>query len=427
MSRVSRHVMERAGTLLGILGLFVVGFLTSLDVWTVVIAPLFIRVQFLQGVLSVGAFSVVIAAIGLLLVRDVWRDDAADARVRSGPLVQAIVPAYRDADVVDASVTSLLENDYDPLRIVIAVEPDDERTRERAAQLAETYEPVEVLVNDAPGSKATAINNAVEWSPADHFVVFDADERASPAFVSTAMDELLGETDVFQGRRVPRPTGPVETLAYCERVVVQAGYLIGDMVGFTHCQSSATGFTREAIEAVGGYADVLTEDIYFSHQCYQADLTVAQNRRCTSSMEAPHTIGDLWGQRKRWRIGHVQVSHLRAREALTGRPTLADLVTVGRAIGAVLAGGALLVLTAHVLFLMIVDPSSVIIPFAAVFTMIGGVWLRDLRAGRIDRPSWTVVLAPLVFLGHGVLTVKAVLEYVLTWDGEWYQVTKTGA
>ncbi|MFA9517475.1 glycosyltransferase family 2 protein [Halopenitus sp. H-Gu1] len=427
MSRIGRHIAETTGSWIGILGLLVFGFLTGPDIWTVVIAPLFVRIQFLQGVVSAGLFSLVIASTGYLLAADVWRSEAADERITAGPPVQAIVPAYRDADVLDASVSSLLENDYDPLSIAIVAEPDDDRTRRRAEELADKYDSVTCLLNESPGSKATAINYAVKWSQADHFVVFDADERASPTFVSTAMGQLLGDADVFQGRRVPRPTGAVETLAYCERVVVQAGYLIGDLVGFTHCQSSATGFTREAIEAVGGFADVLTEDIYFSHQCYRADLTVVHNRRCTSSMEAPHTLFDLWGQRKRWRIGHVQVSHLRIREALSERPTFGDLVTVGRAVGAVLAGGALLILTAHVLLLALVDTGSALVPLACVFAMIGGVWSKDALEGRVGWPSWTIALAPLVYLGHGILTIKAVLEYVLTWEGEWYQVTKTGA
>jgi hypothetical protein len=34
---------------------------------------------------------------------------------------------------------------------------------------------------------------------------------------------------------------------------------------------------------------------------------------------------------------------------------------------------------------------------------------------------------PLVYVGHGVLTVKALLEYYLTWEGEWYRVRKVGA
>ncbi|SFC24950.1 Glycosyltransferase, catalytic subunit of cellulose synthase and poly-beta-1,6-N-acetylglucosamine synthase [Halobiforma haloterrestris] len=429
MPSVVTRVVEKAGTILAVGALFAVGFVTGADIWTVALSPLII-LDFFESAVYVGMFTVAIAGTGVLLAYDVWRDGSSatsPSRIASGPTVRAIVPAYQDADVVDESVTSLLENDYDSLRISVVVEPDDTRTRARASELAERYDAVDCVINDSPGSKATAINTAVERSSADYFVVFDADERASPEFVSIAMGELVGDADVFQGRRIPRPTGPVETLAYCERVVVQAGYMIGEFVGFTHCQSSATGFTREAFEAVGGYADVLTEDIYFSHQCHKAGLTVAQNRRCTSTMEAPHTVRDLWGQRKRWRIGHVQVSHLRIVESITGGMDVDDVVSVGRAVGAVLAGATLLVLTAHVLFLLLFDPGSAIAALVAIYGLIGGVWSRDLVDGRVGPPSWTIALAPLVYLGHGVLTVKAMFEYGLTWDGEWYQVTKTGA
>lgn len=419
------RIAENAGTWLGITALLVVGFLTGADIWTVAVRPLFVIV-FIEGAVYVGLFTFAVLATGSLLVYDVWQGDPGE-QVTSGPPVRAIVPAYRDAGVVAESVTSLLENDYDPLEIAVVVEPDDDRTRTKARELAERYDPVTCLLNGRPGSKAAAINFAVERSDAEYFVVFDADERASPGFVATAMGELLEETDVFQGRRLPRPTGAVETLAYCERVVVQTGYLLGEFVGFTHCQSSATGFTREALDAVGGYADVLTEDIYFSHQCHRAGLTVTGNRRCTSSMEAPHSLRDLWGQRKRWRIGHVQVVHMRLREALTGDRDLTDAIAVGRAVGAVLAGGVLLILTAHILFLTLIDPGSVLLPFASVLAVILGVWSRDALDGRVGRPSWTIAFVPLVYFGHGILTVKAAFEYALTWGGEWYQVTKTGA
>lgn len=419
------QIAENTGTWIGIAVLLVLGFFTGADIWTIAVRPLFV-VTFVEGAVYVGLFTVAVTATGLLLVYDVWWGGSGD-RIPSGPPVRAIVPAYRDADVVEESVTSLLGNDYDPLEIAVVVEPDDERTRSRALDLAERYDPVECLLNDRPGSKATAINCAVEGSSADHFVVFDADERASPDFVATAMGELLDGTDVFQGRRIPRPTGAIETLAYCERVVVQTGYLVGEFVGFTHCQSSATGFTREAFDAVGGYADVLTEDIYFSHQCHRAGLTVTGDRRCTSSMEAPHTLRDLWGQRKRWRIGHIQVVHMRLREALEGDHDLTDAIAVGRAVGGVLAGGILLMLTAHVLFLALLEPGTVLVPFAGILAVILGVWSRDALDGRVGLLSPALALAPLVYLGHGVLTVKAAFEYALTWSGEWYQVTKTGA
>ncbi|MFC6907153.1 glycosyltransferase family 2 protein [Halalkalicoccus tibetensis] len=424
MSADVNHIAEKVGTILGIGGLLSLGFYTDADIWTIEIGSTVFWI--FEGLVSVGLFSVIVGVAGILLTYEVWLGKSSSDEIRNGPPVQAIVPAYHDADVVHESVTSLLDSEYAPLCIAIVVEPDDERTRDRAAELTDQYETVSWIINDTPGSKATAINTAVEHSTADHFVVFDADERASPRFVPIAMRSLLNGTDVFQGRRMPRPTGPIETVAYCERVVVQAGYLLGELVGFTHCQSSATGFTREAFNRVGGYRDMLTEDIYFSHQCYRAGLTVTRNSRCTSTMEAPHTFCDLWGQRKRWRIGHVQVAHRRISEAMSGNRNASDLLTVGRSIGAVLAGGVLLVLTAHVLFLFVVSTESALLPFASIFGMIAAVWSHDAAEGRIGRPSWSIVFAPLVYLGHGVLTVKALFEYTLTWNGEWYRVVKVG-
>lgn len=421
------RIAERVATAAGIVGLLFVGYVTGMDIWTLTVTPIVAPIAFFEGQVYLGLFSLVIGVSGLLLIGDIWRPRDRTAAPTTGPAVRAIVPAYDEADVVAASVESLVANGYSPLGVTVVVEPDDEPTRKRALELADRYASVECLINERPGSKANAINCAVERCEEEYFVVFDADERASETFVAGAMAALTGDTDVFQGRRVPRPSGAIDTLAYCERIVVQTGYLLGELAGFTHCQSSATGFTRDAFETVGGYADVLTEDIYFSHQCYEAGLTVTRNRHCTSTMEAPHSLRDLWGQRKRWRIGHVQVSHLRIREALSGDPTPQDIVAIGRAVGAMVAGGVLVVLSAHVLLLSVLGVMTAAVPLAAIFGLILGVWSKDAYDGRVGLLAWTVVLAPLVYLGHGLLTAKALFEYALTWDGEWYQVTKSGA
>lgn len=102
--------------------------------------------------------------------------------------------------------------------MVVVYEHDDAESRREARRLAGAYDRVECLRNGNPGSKADAINYAVERSDDDYFTVFDADETVDGDFVSAAMERLReGDHEVFQGRRVPRPTGPVETVAYCER------------------------------------------------------------------------------------------------------------------------------------------------------------------------------------------------------------------
>lgn len=428
MVRCPRSV-ELAASLGGILALFAAGIVTGVDVWTVSIEVLsapFVLV-FFEGSVSVAIFTVVVGVTGLVVVKDVW-DDTDTKSVYEGPEVLAVVPVYRDAEVLDVSVGSLLESGYENLSVAVVTEPDDPETQRRAEELAEEHDAVDHLVNGNPGSKGTAINHAVEESDADYFAVFDADERVSPDFVPTAMGELLDGAEVFQGRRVPRAVGPVETLAYCERLVVHTGYAFGELFGFTNCLSASTLFTREAFETVGGYKDNLTEDIEFAHACNRADLPIVHDRSATNTMEAPHTVRDLWGQRKRWRIGHVEVFQSRVRELFDGELRLGDLNAVGRASGAIVGGALLLVVFSHIVVLVSQGvESAALVPFGLLFATTAAVWRKDMRDGRVGLPSWTVLLAPTVYLLHGALTVKSSLEYYLTWEGEWYQVTKTGS
>ncbi|MDZ7688332.1 MAG: glycosyltransferase family 2 protein [Halobacteriales archaeon] len=423
--------VELLASLGGIVVMFALGLVTGVDVWTVsveVLSTPFVLV-FFEGTVSVAIFTLVVTVTGLVVVYDVWGGTDTEA-VHEGPEVCAVVPVYRDAEVLDVSVGSLLESEYENLSVAVVTEPDDPETQRRARELAEEHDEVDVLVNGEPGSKGTAINHAVGESDADYFAVFDADERVSPEFVPGAMGELLDGADVFQGRRVPRAIGPVETLAYCERLVVHAGYAFGELFGFTNCLSASTLFTREAFETVGGYDDNLTEDIEFAHACNNADLSIVHDRSVTNSMEAPHTYRDLWGQRKRWRIGHVQVFQSRVRELFDGDVRLGELNSVGRASGAIMGGALLLVVMAHIAVLVsqsVEGAAFASAPFGVLFVVLAAVWAKDARDGRIGLPSWTVVFAPTVYLLHGALTVKSLTEYYLTWEGEWYQVAKTGS
>jgi len=421
-----RRVTELVGTVGGVGALFLVGLVSGVDIWTVSTDLLPRPLVFFEGSVSITIFSVVVFVTGVFVLRSVWFGET-DA-VFSGPEVRAVVPAYRDHDVVAVSVDSLTETEYENLSVTVVTEPDDTKTQMKARELAEEYDDVEHLINGNSGSKGDAINYAVERSDTEYFAVFDADEEISPEFIPSAMGNLVDGADVFQGRRVPRAKGTVETLAYCERLIVHMGYAFGEIFGFTNCLSASTVFTREAFEEVGGYEDNLTEDIEFAHACNRSGLSVTHDRSVTNTMESPHTFRDFWGQRKRWRIGHVQVFQSRLTEAVKGELTIDDLSAIGRASGAIVGGAFLIVVMAQMLSLTLQGAFFVVsVPFALFFAVLGLVWAKDALTGRIAHPSWVIVFAPLIFFIHGALTVKSMMEYYLTWEGEWYQVTKTGS
>lgn len=426
-----RSVVESVGTGGLVIALVVGGAVSGIDVWefSVTVGYLTVHVAFVEGLLTLAVFTVIALLGGGLLVEGVWRDRPPAVPATSGPAVRGIVPAYRDADVVDVAVEGLLDSEYEPLSVSVVVEPDDPPTRERAEELAAEHERVECLVNGTPGSKAGAINHVVRTHEEDHFVVVDADERVDPEFVPAAVGALQGDVDVYQGRRIPKPTGVVETLAYCERVIILGGYAVFERMGFENPRSSSTAFTRETFRRVGGFdRERLAEDIEFAHQCNNADLSVVRDRKHTSTHEAPHTLRDFWGQRKRWRMGEIQVCASRMRNALFRESGVRGASAAGRAAGSIVGGLLMLVFASHVLLLALLEATAVLaVPFLIVFATIVGVWTRDYLAGRVGIPSWSLALFPLLFPLLGALTVKSVLEYYLTWDGEWYFVTKVGS
>ncbi|USZ70436.1 glycosyltransferase [Natronosalvus halobius] len=439
-SPISR-VIERFGTGVGTGSLVLAGLYQGADIQTVTVELLLVTVQvvYLEALPAVVLFTAFLLATGALLLREVWASNDDDPRITDGPPLEAIVPVYGDAETLPISVESLVESEYENLAVTVVVEPNDEPTVSVACRLAARHDRVRCRVNGRPGSKAGAINWAVAESDADHFAVFDADEWVDPAFLPRAMAELEGEgegkdeadggdADVFQGRRVPRATGPVETLAYCERVLFHSSYKLVELFGFANCRSSSTVFTREALERVGGFDDVLTEDLAFAHDCYRAGCSVTQARQWTNTMEAPHTLRDLWGQRKRWRVGQVEVLHRTLREALTEGIDRRGLVSIGRLTSALLGTLAVLLLAGKIALLLMLDTeSALLVPVACLLALIGGVALRDVRDGRIDGLHWSACFVVFVVPAFGVLTLKAVLEYAISWNGEWYRVTKTGA
>ncbi|MFC6726896.1 glycosyltransferase, partial [Halobium palmae] len=184
------------------------------------------------------------------------------------------------------------------------------------------------------GSKAGAVNYAAGVVEGDYLGVFDADERVHPLFVACAVAEL-DVVDLVQGRTLPRPDGPLESLVYYESIVL--GYLthrlLSVLTGFRMATSNALVMRRSAFDRVGGYDPaMLTEDFNFAFRCYEEGVRVRERLEYPSEIEAAHTFADWWGQRKRWMTGYAQVFHRRlgaVHPAESPRSVVSLLVCVG--------------------------------------------------------------------------------------------------
>lgn len=408
-------------------GVFLFGYLQGTAAMSVRLEFAFIvlAVVLLQAVVSSLLFTGFISVSSLAFLWSLTRSPTPTVS-QSGGSMTAIVPVYGDADVLHRSVESLLDSQYEDLSIRIVCEPDDQPSIDRAAELA-TANSVDYLVNDRyPGSKAGAINYAVEETESEHVAVFDADEVVDSEFVGRAAT-ALDDADVVQGRTVPQPEGWVEELAYYESVLLsyvgrRLLYLVTD---FKMAASRAVVMRREAFETVGGYdTEMLTEDFDFAYKCYKHRLDVEEVLASPSRIEAAHSITDWWGQRKRWMTGYVQVLH---KMVLGMRPVTDYRNLCSAAICASTVVGSLLmlsILSKFTVLFLVGARGLVLLPIATVIAATGLLRAYDWRTGSVDRLGWYFLLVPLLLPLYSLTAIKAVVEYLFSWDGGWYHVDK---
>ena len=379
----------------------------------------------LQAVVACLTLSGLFALSGVILLGQLTFSDA-DRFPTTGPTVTAVVPVHRDGSVLHRSVESLLASRYESLRVVIVAEPGDDASLARARELA-TADRVDVLVNTRyPGSKSGAVNYAAEETDSEYLAVFDADERVDPEFVSTAVAKL-DDCDVVQGRTIPEPDGVVETVAYYESVVLGdlSQRLLTAVTDFTMAASRTVVMRRTAFESVGGYDPaMLTEDYAFAFDCYEAGLAVTEQFQYASTIEGAHTPTDWWGQRKRWMTGYAQVLHSRVTACLspdTYRTFLSPVICAGSVLGnlfmlQLVSKAAVLVLNGNTGWMAL--PAATLVGSALALR------IYDTHAGRLDDIGVGYVLMPAVLPLYSLAGIKALVEYLVSWNGEWYSVAK---
>lgn len=378
---------------------------------------------------TVALLAVLVVGLGLALVAYLLllrREDPA-ALARQGPAVEAIVPVYRDADVLHRSVEALVEADYAPLDVTVVVEPDDPASEKRARDLAAAHDAVSVLVNaDRAGSKAGALNAAIEAGDAPVVALFDADQVPHERLVPHAV-AALEDAPVARVRSVPDPSaGVLESMVYYEYLFLYflPQKLVRVCLGMAFAGTRSILIERAVFDEVGRFQEGhLAEDLDFTHRLHEAGLPVRE-LLYYPSMEAPaHTWRDWWGQRLRWMRGQVDVSADRLSDPRT-------LVNVdGLAAAATLVGtlvaGVLLALTLPKLVVSGSDrPVLVGAGLLGIYAIAIGTRLVDDRSAGLSGLGWGWMGLPVAFSLFGLVIVRVILGYSVGMEGEWYTIEK---
>jgi cellulose synthase/poly-beta-1,6-N-acetylglucosamine synthase-like glycosyltransferase len=360
----------------------------------------------------------------LLYLGGLLREDP-DALVHAGRSVEAVVPVYGEPEVLDRSVTALAASTYEDLTVTVVCEPGDRPSLDRAADLAAEYGFVQHIVNDRPGSKAGALNDAVERSDAEIIALFDADQEPHPKLIAHGA-AALQDHDIARIRSLPRPTGLLESMAYYEYLLLffLPQKLVRALLGLGIVGTRSVLLERSVFETVGQFdEESLTEDMDFTHRCHQADLSIRELQYYPCFEEPAHTLRDWWGQRVRWMTGHVSVCHRQVCDRCD--PFDADSMSSALTLVGTFVAGIVLATTLPKLFLAAASsPGFVAAGLSGIFGIVLTTRAIDNHTAGTDGLDLGWLLVPVALTLFGLVVVQVVCSYVLGRKQDWYHAEK---
>jgi poly-beta-1,6 N-acetyl-D-glucosamine synthase len=241
------------------------------------------------------------------------------------PPISVIVPAYNEAEVIEASLRSLLRLDYPRLEILVVDDGSRDATAVCAQRVADEAPPDRIRVITQPnGGKAAALNTGIRASRGDFVLCMDADSVIAPGSLRAAVEPLVrdaalgavaGAVDIANaGRTLTR----LQALEY-----VQGLNIVRQAMGWAGVVNIIPGpvglFRKLALYDVGGYdTDTFAEDCDVTLKLLVRGWKVTYEPQARAATEAPETLRALFQQRYRWTRGIIQA--LRKHRGVLARP-----------------------------------------------------------------------------------------------------------
>ncbi len=298
--------------------------LISLVIILVVVLVTFFLFRYPQklGPIFITALVITLASFLLLLILRhfilIWfsylhqRELSHEEYPETYPFVSIIVPAFNEAEVIQASMSSLLELRYPYYEIIAVDDGSSDGTYEMMKQFEGNHFGVRVSAFRKENSgKADTLNYGIRRSKAPIVVCMDSDSRLTSEALRYAVNHfndpdvgaVAGNVKVINRHNI---WTKLQALEYIEGLNI-----VRNAQAFWRTVNVIPGpmgiFRRSAIEATGGYdSDTFAEDFDMTVKILADGWKIDYEPKAVAYTEAPEELLDVIKQRYRWCRGILQ-------------------------------------------------------------------------------------------------------------------------
>ena len=224
------------------------------------------------------------------------------------PPVSIVVPAFNEAQVIEAAVRSLAASEYPEVEVIVVDDGSSDGTGEIVEGLG--LQRVRVLREENRG-KPGALNLGIAAARHELIVTVDADTVFEPGTLRTLVQPLRDARvgAVAGNTKVGNRQGILGRWQHIDYVM---GFnLDRRLYDSLQCMPTVPGaigaFRRRGLDQVGRFSGAtLAEDTDITIALGRAGWRVVYAEDARAFTEAPSTLAALWRQRYRWSYGTLQ-------------------------------------------------------------------------------------------------------------------------
>jgi len=228
------------------------------------------------------------------------------------PPVTVLIAAYNEEDNIAATIQSIMKQNYPGYLEVILL---DDGSKDRTVAIAKSlgFDNLRVLPMEKNGGKARALNAGLRVASCDLIITIDADtylyESALENIVSRYLSDPAGTVAVagavFVRNSRKNLLTKIQEWDYFHGIAVvkrtQSLYQ-GTLVA----QGAFSLYTKAALEEVGGWPEVVGEDIVMSWAMLKKDYRIGYAEDAVVFTNVPESWRQFYHQRRRWARGLIE-------------------------------------------------------------------------------------------------------------------------
>ena len=312
--------------------------LCALALFVALFSQSFVRMG--VGAWAVGLVYILYDTVLLLFVvrqtRRIGRVGPVECGVTTGQRLlttTAIIAAYNEAPVLQATIEALRRQNAPPDVILIADDGSGDETPDVLLRHYALHAPAEGAMTVSPsvpslywlrlprGGKAAALNTALAMIDSDLVVTVDADTLVDAGALHAMQAAFAADTALVAATGVLRPTcgrslsGRIfqwfQTYEYVRNFLSRYAWMKSDSLLLI--SGAFAGFRRDALLRVGGFdPDSLVEDYEVMHRIHRFSADHALGWRVSvvggaqASTDSPARLMPFLRQRRRWFAGFLQ-------------------------------------------------------------------------------------------------------------------------